>query len=90
MSVCLAACLVLPRHHRLELTSRAFPFPVRARAQEKDASHPLLKSHIRIASVNNFPTAAGLASSAAGYACLVASLANLFGVTDTELTAIAR
>ena len=28
------------------------------------------KGHVHICSVNNFPTAAGLASSAAGYACL--------------------
>jgi len=31
-----------------------------------------------------------LASSAAGYACLVAALANLYGVQDTELSSIAR
>lgn len=45
---------------------------------------------MHICSKNNFPTAAGLASSAAGYACLVFSLAQLFGVADTELSSIAR
>ncbi|XP_067635378.1 diphosphomevalonate decarboxylase [Eurosta solidaginis] len=45
---------------------------------------------LHIASHNNFPTAAGLASSAAGYACLVYTLAHLYGVEDEELTAIAR
>ena len=30
----------------------------------------VLSWHVHICSVNNFPTAAGLASSAAGYACL--------------------
>lgn len=30
----------------------------------------LLKNYVHICSVNNFPTAAGLASSAAGFACL--------------------
>lgn len=47
-------------------------------------------AEIRVCSVNNFPTAAGLASSAAGYACLVAALAEVFGVADTELSSIAR
>ncbi|CAN7944563.1 unnamed protein product, partial [Ixodes hexagonus] len=45
--------------------------------------------HIHICSVNNFPTAAGLASSAAGYACLVKSLGTLFHV-EGDLSAIAR
>jgi len=48
---------------------------------------------IRVASINTFPTAAGLASSAAGYACLVYALSQLFGAKETfpgELTAIAR
>lgn len=34
------------------------------------ADKSLLKMSLHIASENNFPTAAGLASSAAGYACL--------------------
>lgn len=45
---------------------------------------------LHIASRNNFPTAAGLASSAAGYACLVYTLAHLYGVENEELTTIAR
>lgn len=45
--------------------------------------------HLHICSVNNFPTAAGLASSAAGYACLVKSLGTLFHVKG-DLSAIAR
>ena len=47
------------------------------------------KGGLRIVSENNFPTAAGLASSASGYACLVAALGNLFGV-EGDLSAIAR
>jgi diphosphomevalonate decarboxylase len=46
-----------------------------------------------IISVNNFPTAAGLASSAAGYACLTACLAGLLHFSESypgELSAIAR
>lgn len=31
---------------------------------------PVLSHKVRICSINNFPTAAGLASSAAGFACL--------------------
>ena len=52
---------------------------------------PAYKVHV--VSVNTFPTAAGLASSAAGYACLVYSLAQLFAVEESyegELSAIAR
>uniref|UniRef100_A0A7C9E293 diphosphomevalonate decarboxylase n=2 Tax=Opuntia streptacantha TaxID=393608 RepID=A0A7C9E293_OPUST len=48
--------------------------------------------HVHIASYNNFPTAAGLASSAAGFACLVFALAKLMNVREDEgqLSSIAR
>jgi len=48
---------------------------------------------IHVASVNNFPTAAGLASSASGFACLVYSLAHLYGIKESfpgELSQFAR
>ncbi|CAH9122088.1 unnamed protein product [Cuscuta epithymum] len=50
------------------------------------------KLHLHIASYNNFPTAAGLASSAAGFACLVFSLGKLMNVKEnnSQLSAIAR
>lgn len=42
-------------------------------------------------SVNNFPTAAGLASSASGYACLVYAFAQLYGLAGKqEISDIAR
>ena len=37
---------------------------------------------VHIVSRNTFPTAAGLASSAAGYACLVHTLADVYGVVE--------
>lgn len=50
------------------------------------------KLHLHIASYNNFPTAAGLASSAAGFACLVYALAKLMNAQEDngQLSAIAR
>eukprot|EP01035_Chromulina_nebulosa_P009454 gene9454-12771_t len=51
------------------------------------------KYHVRIASYNTFPTGAGLASSAAGLACFVACLAELFSAKEEypgQFTAIAR
>lgn len=47
---------------------------------------------LRIASYNNFPTAAGLASSASGLAALVASVSQLYKLpqTPSELSLIAR
>lgn len=44
---------------------------------------------VKIISTNNFPTAAGLASSASGYAALVFAMGKLLGVTG-DLTPIAR
>eukprot|EP01041_Mallomonas_annulata_P009155 gene9155-18966_t len=57
----------------------------------KKEDWPLYKLHI--ASVNTFPTGAGLASSAAGLACFVATLAKLYGVQEEypgQLSGIAR
>lgn len=49
--------------------------------------------HVHISSVNTFPTGAGLASSAAGLACLVHTLAKVYNAKETfpgEFSAIAR
>ncbi|XP_052865496.1 diphosphomevalonate decarboxylase [Anopheles cruzii] len=51
----------------------------------------LLDWNIHVESENNFPTAAGLASSASGYACFVYTLATLYGIEGSvELSGIAR
>lgn len=55
----------------------------------EDSVSRILNDKVHICSVNNFPTAAGLASSAAGYACLVYTLGKLYGV-EGELSEIAR
>lgn len=59
-------------------------------AEQKSKIKDIWKYNIRICSENNFPTAAGLASSAAGYACFVYTLATLYGIENEELTAVAR
>lgn len=61
--------------------------------EDKNAELPKLAAlNLRIASYNNFPTAAGLASSASGLAALVASLAGLYELpqSPSELSRIAR
>lgn len=49
----------------------------------------ILKWNLHICSVNNFPTAAGLASSASGYACLVYALSQLYQIKG-DISSIAR
>ena len=50
------------------------------------------KMHLRIESVNNFPTAAGVASSSSGLACVAACLSKLYqaNLEPKELTILAR
>lgn len=52
---------------------------IRKKARAANVSSPNPDHFIHMASYNNFPTAAGLASSAAGYACMVAALGQFFG-----------
>lgn len=66
---------------------------LRAQVEAKDSSAPKLSEMpLRIVSENNFPTAAGLASSAAGFAALIRAIADLYELpnTPTELSKIAR
>ncbi|KAK8086793.1 hypothetical protein PG994_001767 [Apiospora phragmitis] len=65
----------------------------RAALESKDASLPKLSAmRLLLVSENNFPTAAGLASSAAGFAALVRAIADLYELpsSPTELSLIAR
>ncbi|KAL1305569.1 hypothetical protein AAFC00_007175 [Neodothiora populina] len=66
---------------------------LRKTLEDSDSSlSPLSTYPLEIVSQNNFPTAAGLASSAAGFAALVRAIANLYQLksTPTELSRIAR
>ncbi|KAI9674381.1 MAG: diphosphomevalonate decarboxylase [Trizodia sp. TS-e1964] len=66
---------------------------LRAALEHSNAQLPVLsKLPLRIVSENNFPTAAGLASSAAGFAALVRAIADLYALpaSPTELSRIAR
>ncbi|KAK7062603.1 Peptide chain release factor 1, mitochondrial [Paramarasmius palmivorus] len=61
--------------------------------EDKDPNAPKLSTmKLHISSFNNFPTAAGLASSASGFAALIASLSALFQLPThpTQLSLIAR
>ncbi|KAL6852574.1 diphosphomevalonate decarboxylase [Amphichorda felina] len=65
----------------------------RAALEATDSSLPKLSTlPLKIVSENNFPTAAGLASSAAGFAALVRAIANLYELPDSpsDLSLIAR
>ncbi|KAI9596864.1 diphosphomevalonate decarboxylase [Syncephalis fuscata] len=59
---------------------------------EDEKTKEMWRWGVRIASRNSFPTAAGLASSASGYACLVKTLAELYAlrVSADTLSGIAR
>jgi len=66
---------------------------LRAALEASDPSLPKIsKLTLKIVSENNFPTAAGLASSAAGFAALVRAIADLYQLpaSKTELSKIAR
>lgn len=69
---------------------------LRARREALEAADPSLPKlstwPLRLVSENNFPTAAGLASSAAGFAALVRAVADLYELPDSpsELSLIAR
>ncbi|KAM6117958.1 diphosphomevalonate decarboxylase [Pterocles gutturalis] len=78
-------------HPRLQACLREVRRLARKRRGDnaEDASPLSLSYKVHIATENNFPTAAGLASSAAGYACLVSALARLYGV-EGELSEVAR
>ncbi|KAH8906688.1 diphosphomevalonate decarboxylase [Coniochaeta sp. PMI_546] len=65
----------------------------RAALEAADPSLPKLSTYpLRLVSENNFPTAAGLASSAAGFAALVRAIADLYELPDSpaELSLVAR
>ena len=76
------ACLTALKQLRQELEEK-----------ENNPEAPRLSQmHLRIVSHNNFPTAAGLASSAAGFAALVRAIADLYELpqSPSELSRIAR
>lgn len=78
-------------HPRIQSCLREIRRLARKRRNDDDPGldSATLSHKVHICSVNNFPTAAGLASSAAGFACLVYTLARVFGV-EGELSVIAR
>jgi diphosphomevalonate decarboxylase len=66
---------------------------MRAKMEDVDSTLPRISTlPLKIISENNFPTAAGLASSAAGFAALVRAIADLYKLpaSPTELSKIAR
>ncbi|PIA16283.1 Diphosphomevalonate decarboxylase [Coemansia reversa NRRL 1564] len=66
---------------------------LRAAVEQADSAAPRLSTWgLHVCSENNFPTAAGLASSASGYAALVSALGTLFKLPQSaaELSRVAR
>ncbi|KAH7889075.1 GHMP kinase [Phlebopus sp. FC_14] len=66
---------------------------MRKEVEDQNPNEPKLSTmHVHICSHNNFPTAAGLASSASGFAALVSSLAALYKLpaSPSTLSLIAR
>lgn len=66
---------------------------LRKKLEDEDSNLPKMsKWNVVIVSENNFPTAAGLASSAAGFAALVMAIAKLYELPDSlsEISKIAR
>ncbi|CAG58241.1 uncharacterized protein GVI51_C03421 [Nakaseomyces glabratus] len=66
---------------------------LRRQLEEKDSSLPPMSQwKLHIVSENNFPTAAGLASSAAGFAALVMAIAKLYELPQSasDISKIAR
>ncbi|KAH7925628.1 Diphosphomevalonate decarboxylase [Leucogyrophana mollusca] len=66
---------------------------MRKELEDKNPNEPKLSAYkVHICSHNNFPTAAGLASSASGFAALVKSLAALYALpaSPSQLSLIAR
>lgn len=62
----------------------------RAKTMSNNVTNEMVDWNIHVCSENNFPTAAGLASSAAGYACFVYTLASLYKIEGSEISSIAR
>ena len=93
-----ATCIVEMKRLRANLEAKNSGEPqvrvgnTSAHRSTPDQTTQISQYHVHIASKNNFPTAAGLASSASGFAALVKSLAALYQLpsTPSELSLIAR